>query len=95
MTACGRTSRAASNSRGATGATESHRRLATLFDRVWQQDGQVVAVKPHAAFVRYFTAASERVTVSERAETRLEKRGDNSGSDGTRTRDCHPIEIRL
>jgi hypothetical protein len=33
--------------------TERHRLLATLFDRVWQQDGQVVAAKPHAAFARY------------------------------------------
>lgn len=38
--------------------------------------------------VRYFKTA-ERLN-----RERDHRRGDKDGSDGTRTRDCHPIEIR-
>ena len=57
------------------------RLLATLFDRVWQDAGTIVAVKPREAFLRYFQAADEM------AWRREKKRGVKSGSDGTRTRD--------
>jgi hypothetical protein len=57
------------------------RLLATLFDRVWQDGGTIVAVKPREAFLRYFQ------TVDELARHREKERGVKSGSDGTRTRD--------
>ena len=57
------------------------RLLATLFDRVWQDGGTIVAVKPREAFQRYFQTADEL------ARRREKKRGVKSGSDGTRTRD--------
>jgi hypothetical protein len=57
------------------------RLLATLFDRIWQDGGTIVAVKPREAFLRYFQTADEL------ARRREKKRGVKSGSDGTRTRD--------
>jgi Recombinase/Recombinase zinc beta ribbon domain len=57
------------------------RLLATVFDRVWQDGGTIVAVKPREAFLRYFRTADEL------ACRREKKRGVKSGSDGTRTRD--------
>jgi DNA invertase Pin-like site-specific DNA recombinase len=57
------------------------RLLATLFDRVWQDGGTIIAVKPREAFLRYFQTADEL------ARRREKKRGVKSGSDGTRTRD--------
>ena len=57
------------------------RLLATLFERVWQDGGTIVAVKPREAFLRYFQTADEL------ARRREKKRGVKSGSDGTRTRD--------
>src|SRR5579884_253894 len=82
---------------------ERRRVLATLFDRVWQDDGAIVAVKPRTPFLRYFQMADE--LSRRRAMRRGVKRGSNgtereqpsnratmrrgikSGSDGTRTRD--------
>jgi len=60
-----------------------------LFDRVWQDGGTIVAVKPRDAFLRYFQAADEL------ARSRETKRGLKSGSDGGQTRERHRIEIRL
>src|SRR5438093_8010537 len=60
------------------------RLLATLFDRVWQDGGTIVAVKPREAFLRYFQTADEL------ARRRAKKRGVRSGSDGTRTRALPP-----
>jgi site-specific DNA recombinase len=60
---------------------ERRKLLATLFDRVWQDGGTIVAVKPREPFLRYFRAADEL------AQRREKKRGVISGSDGTRTRD--------
>src|ERR671936_554658 len=57
------------------------RLLATLFDRVWQDGGTIVAVKRREAFLRYFQAADEL------ASRREKKCRVKSGSDGTRTRD--------
>ena len=56
---------------------ERRRLLASLVDRVWQDGGRVVAVKPREPFVRYF----------ELADAVRSSQGVNSGSDGTRTRD--------
>jgi hypothetical protein len=52
-------------------AVERHKLLATLFDRVWQEAGRVVAVKPQQAFAGYFIAATQMV------ESRPKKRGDD------------------
>ncbi len=60
---------------------ERRRLLVTLFDRIWQEDGGIVAVKPREPFLRYFTTADEL------ARRRRRKGGAESGSDGTRTRD--------
>ncbi len=57
------------------------RLISTLFDRVWQDGGTIVAVKPREPFLRYFQTADEL------AKRRAKKRGVESGSDGTRTRD--------
>ena len=57
------------------------RLIATLFDRVWQDGGTIVAVKPSEPFLRYFQSADEL------AKRRAKRRGVESGSDGTRTRD--------
>jgi hypothetical protein len=60
---------------------ERHRLLATLFERVWQDEGRIVWVKPRPPFVPYFQALSEK------PENQSEFSGVQSGSDGTRTRD--------
>ena len=67
---------------------ERRKLLASLFDRIWQDGGHIVAVKPRPPFVRYFKTAERHIS---RRESR---RGDKSGSDGTRTCERHPIEIR-
>ncbi len=38
---------------------ERRKLIATLFEHIWQRDGAIVAVKPQAAFARYFVAANE------------------------------------
>ena len=58
---------------------ERRKLLATLFDRVWQDAGTIVAVRHHPSFAAYFAA--------QEAEHPARTRGDNDGSDGTRTRD--------
>ena len=60
---------------------ERRKLLASLFDRIWQDSGVIVAVKPRPPFVRYFKSA-ERLN-----RQRKHRRGDKDGSDGTRTRD--------
>jgi site-specific DNA recombinase len=57
------------------------RLIATLFDQIWQDGGTIVAVKPREPFLRYFQTADEL------ANRQAKKRGVESGSDGTRTRD--------
>jgi hypothetical protein len=61
--------------------TKRARLITTLFDRVWQDGGTIVAVKPREPFLRNFQ------TVDELAKRRAKQRGVESGSDGTRTRD--------
>ena len=62
-------------------AAERRRLLASVFDRVWQDSGRIVAVKPRQPFVRYFKTAERLI------RRRKHERGDKGGSDGTRTRD--------
>ena len=38
---------------------ERRKLLLSLFAQVWAKDGAIVAVKPHAAFARFFQVASE------------------------------------
>jgi hypothetical protein len=38
---------------------ERHKLLAQLFDRVWQDSGNIVAVKPRAPFARYFQTVAD------------------------------------
>jgi site-specific DNA recombinase len=60
---------------------ERHRLLSRPFERVWQDAGQIIGVKPRPAFLPYFQALEQ--TSQNRARTN----GARSGSDGTRTRD--------
>ncbi len=60
---------------------ERHRLLTTLFERVWQDAGRIVFVKPRPAFAPYFQALAEN------PESQSGFSGVQSGSDGTRTRD--------
>ena len=60
---------------------ERRKLIASLFDRVWEDEGKIVAVKPREPFLRYFRAAKD-LARSDDTEA-----GFNSGSDGTRTRD--------
>jgi hypothetical protein len=57
------------------------RLLEALFDRVWQDDGTIVAAKLREPFLRDFPTAHDL------ARRRKNKRGVKGGSDGTRTRD--------
>ena len=59
---------------------ERRKLISTLLDRVWQDGGTIVAVRPRQPFVRYFRTM-------QRLNTPPRGRGVNSGSDGTRTRD--------
>ncbi len=84
-------------------AAERRKLIASLFDRVWQDEGQIVAVKPREPFLRYFKLADEvaqlrtgvnRGSKGGGGQTRKKATkphnhaaGVNSGSDGTRTRD--------
>jgi site-specific DNA recombinase len=61
--------------------TERRKLLASLFDRVWQDGGIIVAVTPREPFARYFAATTD----TRRAQASAA--GVKSGSDGTRTRD--------
>jgi DNA invertase Pin-like site-specific DNA recombinase len=60
---------------------ERRKLLLALFEQVWAQEGQIVAVQPHDAFLPYFQA------VQQTSQSRSEKIGAGGGSDGTRTRD--------
>jgi len=55
--------------------------LTQLFDRLWQEGGTIIAVRPRAPFARYFAATSD----TRRAQASAA--GVKNGSDGTRTRD--------
>ena len=62
--------------------------LGQLFDRIWQDDGVIVAGRPRAPFARYFATVADIQAISEiPPKPRSEIRGVKSGSDGTRTRD--------
>jgi hypothetical protein len=73
-----------------TSPAERHRLLSTLFEQVWQDNGQIVAVKPRAAFARYFQTASQT------PKRRSEKCGARAGATGVGPAIVTPqIEIRL
>ena len=55
---------------------ERRKLLASLFERIWEQGGTIIAVKPRAPFARYFTAA-------EQLRRHQDQGGAESGSDGT------------
>jgi hypothetical protein len=42
-----------------TDPAERRKLLTALFEHIWQKDGTIIAIKPHAAFARYFTAATQ------------------------------------
>jgi hypothetical protein len=69
-----------------TSPAERHRLLTTLFEQVWQKDGQIVAVKPNHAFANYFTAVSQGRATRPKADASSEAY--KSGSDGGRDLDC-------
>ncbi len=64
------------------------RLLLSLFEQVWEDDGQIVAVKPRSGLVPYFQAAAKC------HETRSGFSGAQSGRDGGQTPSGHRIEIR-
>jgi chromatin segregation and condensation protein Rec8/ScpA/Scc1 (kleisin family) len=84
-------------------AAERRKLIASLFDRVWQDEGQIVAVKPREPFLRYFQLADEVAQLrtgdnggskggggqprKARRKPHGNAAGVESGSDGTRTRD--------
>ena len=65
------------------------RLLSTLFDRVWQDGGTIVAVKPREAFLRYFQAADEL------ARRRDKKRGVKERERRGSIREFKPHEIEI
>jgi site-specific DNA recombinase len=68
---------------------ERHRLLATLFEHIWQDNGQIVYVKPRSNFAAYFIAMAES------PERQSDSNVVMSGSDGGRTRCGHRVEIRV
>jgi hypothetical protein len=86
-------------------AAERRKLIASLFDRVWQDEGRIVAVKPREPFLRYFQLADEVAQLhtgvnggskgvgGQTRKTTCKPHGDaagvNSGSDGGQTPDCH------
>ena len=84
-------------------AAERRKLIASLFDRVWQDEGRIVAVKPREPFLRYFKLADEVAQLrtgdnrgsnggggqprKKATKPHRNAAGVNSGSDGTRTRD--------
>jgi site-specific DNA recombinase len=71
-----------------TSPAERHRLITSLFEQIWQDDGQIVAVKPRPSFVRYFQALAET------PKNGSGNCGVNSGSDGGRLRTLRPIYAR-
>ena len=59
---------------------ERRKLIAQLFERIWEHEGAIVAVRPRTGFAPYFEAAHKQ-------QRHRSKCGAESGSDGTRTRD--------
>ena len=59
---------------------ERRKLLLSLFEQIWAQNGQIVAVQPHDDFLPYFQATQQFLHQPTQG-------GAESGSDGTRTRD--------
>jgi hypothetical protein len=60
---------------------ERRKLLLSLFEQIWAQNGQIVAVQPHDDFLPYFQATQQFL------QHQPAQGGAESGSDGTRTRD--------
>ena len=56
----------------------ARRLLSQLFDRIWQGDGTIVAVRPRAPFVRYFQTVADIQALDEIPETPVEGHGCHS-----------------
>jgi hypothetical protein len=69
-----------------TDPAERRKLLLSLFGQVWAQNGQIVAVQPHDAFLPYFQAAQQN------HEHNPDQDGAESGNDGGRAHDCHPAD---
>jgi hypothetical protein len=67
--------RASARERAGDEPAERRKLLAQLFDRVWQDGGSIVAVKPRAPFARYFATVADIQAVREIPETPDEVRG--------------------
>jgi site-specific DNA recombinase len=52
-----------------TAPAERHRLLATLFEKIWQESGRVVAIKPQPPFAPYFQA----ICLNRRNQTRIDR----------------------
>ncbi|HEY1688825.1 MAG TPA: recombinase family protein [Solirubrobacteraceae bacterium] len=59
---------------------ERRKLVLSLFEQVWQKDGQIVAVKPNHAFASYFTAATEAQASCPKADASSE--ATNTGATG-------------
>jgi Recombinase zinc beta ribbon domain len=42
-----------------TDSAERRKLISTIFDRIWQDSGQIIAVQPRPAFLQYFQSASQ------------------------------------
>lgn len=63
---------------------EHRKLLLTLFEQIWAQNGQIVAVQPHDDFLPYFQ------TTQQFLQHQPAQGGDKSGSDGGPTLVRHP-----
>jgi hypothetical protein len=61
---------------------ERRKLLLSLFEQIWAQNGQIVAVQPHDDFLPYFQATQQFL------QHQPAQGGAESGSDGGRARDC-------
>jgi hypothetical protein len=68
---------------------ERRKLLLSLFEQVWAQEGQIVAVQPHDAFLPYFQAAQQT------SQHRSGKFGAEGGSDGVRPGLCPPTYLTI
>jgi hypothetical protein len=64
-----------------TDPVERRKLLLSLFEQIWAQNGRIVAVQPHDDFLPYFQTKHTSAPG-----------GAEDGSDGGRTRECHPAD---
>jgi hypothetical protein len=74
---------------------EQRKLIASLVDRIWQDDRTIVAVKPRPAFATYFTALDQAQRRAERArpERGVTKKRERRGVEPTTV--TPQIEIRM